>query len=115
VRLFYFIVRPFGWEVKRRTPKTETTVKEEELKVRSGAGGIPQDKGRLRLWRKVASFLAGANLLPLTRSISRGVAGVGVTGSWVTGSLSPLSYKIIYLIQQLFRTSTGFSSHDKPP
>jgi iron complex outermembrane receptor protein len=27
-------------EVKRRTPKTETTVKEEELKVRSGAGGV---------------------------------------------------------------------------
>jgi iron complex outermembrane receptor protein len=26
-------------EVKRRTPKTETTVKEEELKVRAGAGG----------------------------------------------------------------------------
>lgn len=27
-------------EVKRRTPKTETTVKEEELKVRSGAGSV---------------------------------------------------------------------------
>jgi iron complex outermembrane receptor protein len=27
-------------EVKKRTPKTETTVKEEELKVRSGAGGV---------------------------------------------------------------------------
>jgi iron complex outermembrane receptor protein len=26
-------------EVKRRTPKTETTVKEEELKVRAGARG----------------------------------------------------------------------------
>jgi len=27
-------------EVKRRTPKTETTVKEEELKIRSGAGSV---------------------------------------------------------------------------
>jgi hypothetical protein len=65
-------------------------------------GGIPQDKGRLWLWRKLASFLAGANLLPLTRSISR------LTGSWVAGSLSPLSYKIIYL-------STEFSNCFAPP
>jgi hypothetical protein len=27
-------------EIKRRTPKTETTVKEEELKIRSGAGSV---------------------------------------------------------------------------